>query len=534
LRPTRRSWNKERIRRKAGFNVRLARQNEALARATLAACVMSAVLIFGSDNLWVTTGGAREDKMATFVESWRGGTHVHDNYLVELPNAAIRSAFPPITMTKIASAFLVLGFWFFLRGCQSLHARPTDVPFSAVWADGTFIDCKTSELRSYRCTAYNDRSGAILADGLFVSSDSSEKFGVTQLQYAGYRVNYPEREILLRDGRILRLREAFERDPTNSLIDDRLKAISSGSGQTVDCGETTTNRPDPQVAECAKTAFRNRRPFHARYRDAGGVSHFSYGLASAGDGNLFQVVYDMRGLLNLSLPTKAQIFDENRLGLIACPSPITLSEGGGGLPGCSPPIDERASEIAAKQKPIDATVCAVLQKPYAFNNKLVRIRGHVSGNFEYSLLDGDGCSGSIWFEYGNDGAPPGLVAHVSGDAMPGVEDEGKWIRAVPVKLRRDSNFNRFQLLMIARVKVDALSEKLNPDKATFHHVTATFIGRIDGVSPAIHEFHLKRSPLDRADFLGFGQMGLFDAQLVVQSVENDAALDGNPPMPASQ
>ena len=37
----------------------------------------------------------------------------------------------------------------------------------------------------------------------------------------------------------------------------------------------------------------------------------------------------------------------------------------------------------------------------------------------------------------------------------------------------------------------------------------------------------------RADYLGFGQMGLFDAELVVQSVENDAVPDVEPPTSAS-
>lgn len=437
-------------------------------------------------------------------------------------------------MRKTAIAGLVLVL--FSGGCDRFQARLHNVPFSAEWVDGTFIDCEFSEgSKNYRCTVYKD-NGAILADGMFVPSGASGRPWIRQLQYAGYRVNYLDRYILLRDGRALWLSEASERDPANRLINDRLKAISSSrGGQAIDCGETTTKRPESQVSECAKTAFRSRRPFRAWYRIADRVPYFSYGLAGDGAGNLFQVVYDMRGLLNLRLPKKAQISDDNRLGVVACSSPVTLSDGGSGLPGCTQPIDEKASEIAAKQKPIDTTVCAILQNPFAFNNRLVRIRGQVSGNFEYSLLDGDGCSGSIWFEYGSDGVPPGLVAHISGEAMPGVENsEGIWIRAVPVTLRRDSNFNRFQRLMKARVSADALSEKSSPDKAIFHHVSATFIGRIDGVSPAIHEFHLKRSPLDRADFLGFGQMGLFDAELVLQSVENDAALDLDSPIPNSQ
>jgi hypothetical protein len=187
-----------------------------------------------------------------------------------------------------------------------------------------------------------------------------------------------------------------------------------------------------------------------------------------------------------------------------------------------------------QQKPIETTVCAIAENPSAFNNKLVRIRGHVSGNFEYSMLGGDGCSASIWFAYGADDSPPGLVAHVPGGASLGAEDfKGKRILPVPVKLVRNARFNRFERLMEARVKADAKSEKSQPDNPIFHRVTATFIGRIDGVSPEIHAFHLRRSSTDGADFLGFGQMGLFDAQLVVRSVEDNAVLDAEPPSSGS-
>ena len=79
--------------------------------------------------------------------------------------------------------------------------------------------------------------------------------------------------------------------------------------------------------------------------------------------------------------------------------------------------------------------------------------------------------------------------------------------------------------MTAAIKADARSAKSHADELVFHRVTATFVGRIDAVSPEIHAAHLKRSPTDRPDYKGFGQMGLFDAQLVVQFVENDAIMD---------
>jgi hypothetical protein len=86
--------------------------------------------------------------------------------------------------------------------------------------------------------------------------------------------------------------------------------------------------------------------------------------------------------------------------------------------------------------------------------------------------------------------------------------------------------------MIARAKADERNlKKEHADTWTFYRVAATFTGRIDAVSDDVHAFHLKRKDMDRADFLGFGQMGLFDAQFVLQSVGNDAVLEKFPPIP---
>ncbi|PYU28542.1 MAG: hypothetical protein DMG32_02325 [Acidobacteria bacterium] len=62
-------------------------------------------------------------------------------------------------------------------------------------------------------------------------------------------------------------------------------------------------------------------------------------------------------------------------------------------------------------------------------------------------------------------------------------------------------------------------------RAPTYRVTATFIGRIDGVSKEIHAAHVKRSSRNPVDGKGFGHMGMFDAQIVVQSVEKVVAAD---------
>jgi hypothetical protein len=137
--------------------------------------------------------------------------------------------------------------------------------------------------------------------------------------------------------------------------------------------------------------------------------------------------------------------------------------------------------------------------------------------------------------YGNEFAPPGLIAHVIGGSEPGAQDsEGRRILPIPVKLVKNANFNRFQNLMRAQVRADARSTTTDPNEYVFHRVSATFVGRIDGVSPDIHAFHQKRAEMDRADFLGFGQMGLFDAQFILQSVEGHAVLAASPPIPRAR
>jgi hypothetical protein len=308
-------------------------------------------------------------------------------------------------------------------------------------------------------------------------------------------------------------------DPDDRLISTRLTSLSaSNGGKPTDCGSTAMRNPDGGLAACARAAFEEHKPFYILYSGPVGFLRFAYGLAGDAVGNIYGVEYDSRGLLNLGLGKKSYTLDQNRIRVTACVKPIRLGSTPEGLLACITPVNEQESQRAARQKPLETTVCAIVEHPFAFNNKMVRIHGYASGNFEYSELGADGCSGSLWFEYGNGEGAPGLVATVNGGARPGSEDaEGKLILAVPVKLVQDSNFQRFQKLMRARAKADERDSKENADSWIFHRVAATFTGRIDAVSDDVHAFHLKRKDMDRADFLGFGQMGLFDAQFVLQS-----------------
>lgn len=322
-------------------------------------------------------------------------------------------------------------------------------------------------------------------------------------------------------------------DPGDQLIGRRLTSLSaSKGGGPTDCGSTSLNRPKAKVTACAKAAFNDHKPFRVLYSSTFGFFKSAYGLAGDADGDIYEVEYDSRALLNLGLGRKSQVLEGNRIRVTTCAKPVSLGSTQEGLLACITPVNEQESRLAAQQKTVETTLCAILEHPSAFNNKMVRIHGYASGNFEYSELGADACTDAFWFEYGGGEWPPGLVATVGGGARPGSEDaEGKLILPVPVKLVQDSNFQRFQKLMSARAKADEQSSKEDADTWTFYRVAATFTGRIDTVSDDVHAFHLKRKATDRADFLGFGQMGLFDAQFILQSVENDAVLEKFPPTP---
>lgn len=221
-----------------------------------------------------------------------------------------------------------------------------------------------------------------------------------------------------------------------------------------------------------------------------------------------------------------KLADDNHTRIMECVKPVTLGETEQRILTCITPVNQEESSKLAHQKPVETTICAILENPPAWNNKLVRIRGHYSGNFEYSMFSGDGCNQSVWFGYGGGEGPPSLAAYVSGGgANPGSEDtEGSLILPIPVTLVRDSKFQQFEKQVKSMAKVDDESYKKNPEKFVDHCVTATFTGRIDAVTSQVHEFRKSHPHEEHSDFLGFGQMGLFEAEFVLQSVDDDATL----------
>ena len=372
-----------------------------------------------------------------------------------------------LPMLLVTAALCLIGL-----SCRGTQTRPANVPATAVRVNGDYIACVPrlpgeAEVNEHPCTVYSGSTGEVMG------------------------------------------RDALE---------ERLRDVASRKGGPVtDCGQASTRTPDAHMSECVQKAFHNGTAFFVRYDTA---RAFSHGLAGDADRNVSSVVFDLRGFPPVVANRFTQLFDANHTTVTTCVRPITLGIEDGEL-GCITPINEAASAMAAQQTLVETTVCTVLENPAAFNNKIVRLHGHVWINFEYSRLSGDGCSGVIWFEYGGNAGRPGVILYPGGGVTPGAVDaDGKRILPVPVPLVSDSNLYRFERLLHARGKPGERPKSGFP----FHKVSATFIGRIDSVSQEIHAFHLNPSGGDTR-FLGFGPMGFYDAQFVMRSVENDAVLE---------
>jgi hypothetical protein len=169
--------------------------------------------------------------------------------------------------------------------------------------------------------------------------------------------------------------------------------------------------------------------------------------------------------------------------------------------------------------------CNILDNPSEYN-KLVKIRGIVNVSSEYSTLDDTKCADGlgIWFAFADGSGPPGLEMIVNGKGTSGRRNsKGGWTRPIPVHLIRDAGYlDLVRYLQLSAKGATCLDQPASPDvpDCTMYRVAATFTGRIDSVSKATHAAHARQSPPAPADFKGFGHMGLFDLQLVVQSVEN--------------
>jgi hypothetical protein len=310
---------------------------------------------------------------------------------------------------------------------------------------------------------------------------------------------------------------------SDSVFIERLKHLSGNDA--IACGTAYAPKPNPTLSACGQNAFNEHKPFYVAYFWERGAFGHAYGLAGDSNGNVFAVNYQAFPPFPGVTPNRhTTLADDNHTRITECIKPIKLGSPERRLT-CFMPLNKQESAKVAQQKPVETNICAILDNPADWNNRLVRIRGDYSGNFEYSMLSDNGCKEALWFGYGGGSGPPSLAMYVSGAASVGSEDaEGKLILPVPVTLVRDSKFHRFEKQVEAMAKADNESYQNDSTKFVGHCVTATFTGRVDTVSNEVHEFRKRNARQERSDFLGFGQMGLFEGQFVLQSVDDDAVL----------
>lgn len=186
--------------------------------------------------------------------------------------------------------------------------------------------------------------------------------------------------------------------------------------------------------------------------------------------------------------------------------------------------DYTKAKNKGKPEITETTVCQILREPFVYNNKIVKVRAIIDVGSEYSTLTNPKCDGAIWFALPGSSGPPGLMATVeTRKSAPKKDAKTSIIHTVPVHLVRDSSYQELERYLQLNVKGRACTDQPPPPSAppdcTTYRIEASFTGRIDSVSREVHAAHQRRTSADPPDFKGFGHMGLYDAELVMESVE---------------
>ena len=171
----------------------------------------------------------------------------------------------------------------------------------------------------------------------------------------------------------------------------------------------------------------------------------------------------------------------------------------------------------------DTSVCDVLENPASFDGKVIRIKAATAvAGFDEFILDGSGCNpaGPIWLAY-----PEGTKAKAGPAAflrLRPAKNSPIVVRTAdrpPVELQKDNAFERFDSLLATPYTSPALC--LGCPRYT---VVATLVGRLDGASTPglVHDKNGKPISLG-----GFGNMNLYPARLVLQSISEVAPHEVN-------
>lgn len=174
---------------------------------------------------------------------------------------------------------------------------------------------------------------------------------------------------------------------------------------------------------------------------------------------------------------------------------------------------------AVRAQVVDATVCDVLANPKSFDGKTVRIKGTVSAGFDEFVLKDATCNqaiNAIWLAY-----PPGTKGKAGPAAVVQLQLARNNPAATstagrpPVKLDKNKEFKQFDSLLATAYKSGGMCLG-----CTRYTVTATLVGRLDGVKEA----GLARDAAGKfVGASGFGNLNLYRARLMLQSVSDDSS-----------
>lgn len=168
---------------------------------------------------------------------------------------------------------------------------------------------------------------------------------------------------------------------------------------------------------------------------------------------------------------------------------------------------------------VDTTVCDILKNPTSFNGKIVRIKGTVTAGFDQFVVRGPACGphiSDIWLSY-----PEGTKAKAGPAAVVEMQPAQNFAGTVapeqrtPVVLDKSKDFKQFD---------SALAQTHNKGAGMClgcarYQVSATLVGRLDAVADPT----IKRDASGKiTDFGGFGNMNMYPARLVLQSVSDVA------------
>ncbi len=238
-------------------------------------------------------------------------------------------------MKVFPSKSITLCFLLCLSVCSNFHFRPSKVPHSAVWVDGTFIDASLVR----RLTDVLSARTIPARFWLMVYSFSTPRVRRLTNQNCIMRLLEMVSFIYRTQGNWCHgcHRSVTQRAASS---DDRLRGIAVKTGKEATECQGSDSRPD-DVYDCALRAMANRQPFYAKYYRQGVDSFTFIGFAGDADGNVYEVDYDSLGWSGRDLPGDAQLLDGNHTFVMPCPKPVSLRKTLDGMLECARPISSR-------------------------------------------------------------------------------------------------------------------------------------------------------------------------------------------------